>query len=74
MDRRELQRDVDYLYCAECERHVPSVRLEEGVWEVQCPRCVGECGLCACSETGYCRVPGQGLSPTHVFVARSGKK
>ena len=69
MDLRQLQPNVDYLYCCECGRHVPSIRLETGIWEVQCPRCIGECGLCSCSAHGICQ--GKDGSPvqTHMHVA-----
>ena len=69
MDLHQLQPHVDYLYCGECGHHVPCIRLEEGVWEVQCPRCVGLCGLCSCLTTGACLSKGQTHAPTHVYVA-----
>lgn len=74
MDLRQLQPDVDYLYCRECGRHVASIRLEAGVWEVQCPRCVGECGLCSCAANGICL--GRGGSPvqTHMYVVADTSK
>ena len=73
MDLRQLQPDVDYLYCRECGRHVACIRLEAGVWEVQCPRCIGECGLCGCSANGICQ--GKEGSPvqTHMYVIDSSK-
>ncbi len=45
---------VDYIYCDECHTHVPCLRLEPGVWEVQCPRCIGECAVCGCHLADYC--------------------
>ncbi len=72
MEVRQLQPQMDYLYCAECSRHVPCVRLPGGVWEVQCPRCAGECGLCSCLETGTCVSKGDVKAPTHVFIADKG--
>ncbi len=45
MTLNELQQNVDYFYCDECKKHIPCIRLEPGVWEVQCARCVGECIL-----------------------------
>jgi hypothetical protein len=69
VDLRQLQPNVDYFYCGECGRHVACIRLEPGLWEVQCPRCVGECGLCSCSANGICQ--GKDGSPvqTHMHVA-----
>jgi hypothetical protein len=66
----ELKHDVDYIYCQECKHHVPCIRVEPGVWEVQCPRCVGECALCGCHLAGYCF--GQGKVPvqTHMYVVK----
>ena len=69
MDPHQLQRKVDYLYCQACERHVPCVRLQAGVWEVQCPRCAGECGLCGCFRIGHCVGPNGVPVQTHTFVA-----
>ena len=40
MTTEELQAHIDYFYCDECKKHVPCTRLEPGVWEVQCARCV----------------------------------
>lgn len=51
---KEVAPRVDYIYCDECQTHVPCVRLEPGVWEVQCPRCVGECAVCGCHLADYC--------------------
>lgn len=50
----EMQQKVDYFYCDVCEVHVPCVRLEPGVWEVQCPKCVGECATCGCHLANHC--------------------
>ncbi len=63
-----MQPGVDYIYCRECRKHVPCVRLESGVWEVQCPRCVGECGLCSCHSTGVCVGKGKVPVRTHMYV------
>ncbi len=71
LNPQQLLPGVDYLYCHECGHHVGCTRLQPGVWEVQCPRCVGECGLCDCSTTGTCH--GQDGSPvqTHMYLART---
>jgi hypothetical protein len=50
----QFQPGVDYIYCEECQVHVPCIPLEPGVWEVQCPRCVGECALCHCHLSTHC--------------------
>jgi hypothetical protein len=65
-----LQARVDYIYCDECEKHVPCVRLEPGVWEVQCPECVGECALCSCHLVGYCIGKGSTPAKTHMFLVK----
>lgn len=49
-----LDQGVDYLYCPVCKSHVPCVRVETGGWEVQCPGCAGECGLCQCYLKRFC--------------------
>jgi hypothetical protein len=49
-----LKPRTDYFYCDECGEHVPCIRHEPGVWEIQCPRCVGECALCQCHLAGAC--------------------
>ena len=67
----ELRQNVDYIYCEECKKHVPCVRLEPGVWEVQCPRCVGECALCGCHLAGYCFGKGKVPVRTHMYVVKS---
>ncbi len=64
----ELQPNIDYFYCEECQKHVPCVRLEAGVWEVQCPRCVGECGLCSCYLAGFCFGKGRAPAMKHMYV------
>lgn len=69
MEVRQLQPKVDYLYCEECARHVPSIRLQPGVWEVQCSRCVGECGLCSCRKTGSCTGKDGARVQAHTYVA-----
>ncbi len=74
MQAHELQPRVDYLYCERCEHHVACIRLRPGVWEVQCPRCAGECGLCGCSKVGACLGPNGAPVPTHTFVARLGEQ
>ena len=67
--KSELQLKVDYLYCITCDLHIPYIRLEASVWEVQCPRCVGQCGRCSCKTAGRCL--GQGnLLYTHAQVSR----
>ncbi len=71
MSAPELQKRTDYLYCGECGRHVPCISLEPGVWEVQCSRCVGECGLCGCYVAGYCYGKGRTPVPTHMHVVDS---
>jgi len=74
MNFREQQPTIDYIYCEECGKHVPCVRLEPGVWEVQCANCVGECGLCGCHLVGYCF--GKGKSPVrmHMYVVKPHSK
>lgn len=49
-----LQENVDYLYCPVCEKHVPCIRTDTGYWEVTCPGCRGECGMCKCYLARYC--------------------
>lgn len=58
---QELRQKVDYFYCDECKMHVPCIRVEPGVWEVQCSNCVGECALCQCHLVNYCF--GKGKAP-----------
>ena len=57
----ELRPEVDYLYCPECHNHVPCIRTDLG-WEVQCPRCLGECGWCHCPLRESCIGVTQGTS------------
>lgn len=45
---------VDYLWCPACRKHVRCIRLETGWWEVECPRCTGECGYCKCGLRELC--------------------
>lgn len=59
MDSPGLQSKVDYLYCDECKKHVPSTRVAPGVWKVECPQCIGECLLCECALAGYCFTPSE---------------
>ncbi len=69
MRTEELREELDYFFCRECRKHVPCLRIEPGVWEVLCPRCVGECGLCSCHLAGYCF--GQGQSPQrHMYIVK----
>ncbi|MGH9524909.1 MAG: hypothetical protein ACRD3E_20480 [Terriglobales bacterium] len=68
LNPKQLLPGVDYLYCAECRQHVGAIRLQAGVWEVQCPRCVGECGLCSCKTTQVCRGTGGVDVGTHMYV------
>ncbi len=49
-----LQKDVDYLYCPVCDKHVACIRTDTGYWEVTCPDCSGECGMCKCHLARYC--------------------
>ena len=71
LNPQQLLPGVDYLYCAECGHHIGSIRLQPGVWEIQCPRCVGECGLCSCSTTQVCRGKGGMNAGTHMYVAET---
>jgi hypothetical protein len=68
LNPQQLQPGVDYLYCAECGHHVGCIRLQPGVWEVQCPRCVGECGLCSCKTSQECRGKSGMAVGTHMYV------
>lgn len=68
---QRLEPRFDYFYCDECGKHVPCVRLGAGVWEVQCPRCVGECGLCGCHLAGHCFGKGDAPVRTHMYVVKS---
>lgn len=49
-----MQAGIDYLFCPVCKIHVPCLRMDTGGWEVQCPGCVGECGLCKCYLQRFC--------------------
>ena len=72
LNPQQLLPGVDYLYCPDCGHHVGSIRLQPGVWEVQCSRCVGECSLCGCKTTGTCHGRDGAPVQTHTYV--SGKK
>ncbi len=69
----ELRPGVDYLFCETCGHHVACTPLEGDTWEVQCSRCVGECGLCSCRTAKQCL--GKDGEPVdfHVHVARSAR-
>jgi hypothetical protein len=54
MEHGGLQEKVDYFYCEECKEHIPCLRIEPGVWEVQCAKCIGECVVCGCHLAHYC--------------------
>ncbi len=71
LNPQQLMPGVDYLYCAACGHHVGCIRLQPGVWEVQCPRCVGECGLCGCKSTHTCRGKGGVPVQTHMYVVET---
>ncbi len=70
---RDLRQGVDYLYCDVCGRHIPCMPLEGDTWEVQCPRCVGECGLCSCRTAKQCLGRDGAPVDTHLHVARGGR-
>jgi hypothetical protein len=72
LNPQRLLPGVDYLYCSDCGHHVGSIRLQPGVWEVQCPQCVGKCGLCDCKTTGTCHGKDGAPVQTHTYV--SGRK
>ncbi len=74
MSTNELHPNVDYFYCEECKKHVPCIRLEPGVWEVQCPRCVGECALCGCHLAGYCFGKGKVPVQSHMYIVKVEEK
>jgi hypothetical protein len=69
---RQLGAGTDYFYCSECRRHVPCERLEGDTWEVQCSRCVGDCGLCDCNVTGEYRDKNGARVQFHIHIARGG--
>jgi len=50
----QLQENIDYLYCPICNDHVACIRTETGYWEVECPGCTGECGMCKCYLARFC--------------------
>lgn len=64
----ELKPQADYFYCLECKKHVPCIRLEPGVWDVQCVRCMGECGLCDCRLAGRCFGKNKVPMQMHMYV------
>jgi hypothetical protein len=70
MPAKDLQPKVDYFYCDDCKEHVPCIRLEPGVWEVQCARCIGECSLCGCHLSGYCFGKGQDPVSAHMYIVK----
>jgi rubrerythrin len=49
-----FEEETDYLYCPVCKIHVSCRRVESGGWEVECPGCAGECGLCKCYLQQFC--------------------
>jgi hypothetical protein len=49
-----LEVQFDYLWCPNCRVHVPCARVPSGGWEVQCPGCAGECGICDCHLRRFC--------------------
>ena len=53
-DDNLLQPGIDYLYCPACQKHVACIRTEFGWWEVECPMCIGECGVCKCHLREFC--------------------
>ncbi len=69
LNPQQLLPGLDYLYCPDCGHHVGCLRLQPGVWEVQCPRCVGECGLCGCKSTGSCQGKDGKPVQTHTYVS-----
>ncbi len=62
----DLQDNIDYLYCPVCKRHVPCLRTETGYWEVTCPGCTGECGLCKCYLARFCFGRREEFPPLHL--------
>lgn len=70
MVRGELQPTVDYFYCDECKEHVPCARLEVGVWQVLCSRCIGECSRCGCHLAEYCFGQGEVDTLRRMYVSR----
>ena len=71
LNPQQLLPGVDYLYCPDCGHHVGSIRLPTGVWEVQCSRCVGECGWCGWETTGTCHGKDGAPVQTHTYVSGS---
>ena len=62
-EAKSLKRDVDYLFCPSCQKHVPCLRTELGWFEVQCPQCLGECGICKCPLREFCFGVNVGAGP-----------
>ncbi len=54
MYENDLQPNVDYIYCDRCKIHVRCIPLEPGVWQIECPGCVGECSMCSCHLASHC--------------------
>ena len=71
LNPQQLMPGMDYLYCPDCAHHVGSIRLQPGVWEVQCSRCVGECGLCTCKTMGSCQGKDGNPVQTHTYVSEN---
>jgi hypothetical protein len=71
LNPQQLLPGVDYLYCSDCGHHVGSIRLQPGVWEVQCSRCVGECGMCSCKTAGTCHGKDGTAVQTHTYVSEN---
>lgn len=69
LNPQQLLPGMDYLYCPDCGHHVGCIRLQPGVWEVQCSRCVGECGLCDCKSSGACHGKNGAPVQTHTYVS-----
>jgi rubrerythrin len=53
-DTLALEEATDYLFCPVCKIHVSCRRVESGGWEVDCPGCAGECGVCKCYLQRFC--------------------
>ena len=70
MTLEDMKHNVDYFYCDECKKHVPCIRLEPGVWEVQCSECVGECVLCGCHLAETCFGKGKVHVQAHMYVVK----
>lgn len=68
-----LARNTDYLYCTVCQVHVPCLRLPSGGWEVQCPGCAGECGMCHCHLQRFCFGSREQFPPVHADATLVGR-